>query len=297
MRRAQRLTTPDGFSWNLKFELSFRKYVEKIQVSLKTYRHNGYFTWRRFHILTASRWILLRMKNVSDKICRQNQNTHFMFNTFPRNRAVYEIKSKKYGGAKKGSKCQYDACALHSGWVRLHACKHTPTPSQPTYTHSCARMRALTHSNMWYNAALRRVPLLQWSRERASVLRYTCTSCLFSAQSSRVALPSGVRTRESWVRNALKVCICMYIRVLLTPLLTCKGRSLVTPRSRIQCLRIPISEVTFELVHISGTYQNVAMPREKTAVQAGPFVLHTIPVYLCHTTRIEPNWAVWSRFE
>jgi hypothetical protein len=43
------------------------------------------------------------MKNVSDKICRQNQNTHFMFNMFPRNRAVYEIKSKKYGGAKNAA--------------------------------------------------------------------------------------------------------------------------------------------------------------------------------------------------
>jgi hypothetical protein len=26
-----------------------------------------------------SRWILLRMRNVSDKSCRENQNTHFMF--------------------------------------------------------------------------------------------------------------------------------------------------------------------------------------------------------------------------
>jgi len=33
------------------------------------------------------------MKNVSDKICAENQNAHFMFNKlfFPENRAVYEI--------------------------------------------------------------------------------------------------------------------------------------------------------------------------------------------------------------
>jgi hypothetical protein len=33
------------------------------------------------------------MKNISSKICRENQNTHFVFNKFfsPENRAVYEI--------------------------------------------------------------------------------------------------------------------------------------------------------------------------------------------------------------
>jgi hypothetical protein len=34
----------------------------------------------------------LRMRNVSDKNCRENQNTHFMFSSFfVENRAVYEI--------------------------------------------------------------------------------------------------------------------------------------------------------------------------------------------------------------
>jgi len=29
--------------------------------------------------MIISRWILLTMRNISDKICRENQNTHFMF--------------------------------------------------------------------------------------------------------------------------------------------------------------------------------------------------------------------------
>ena len=49
--------------------------VEKIQVSLKSDKNNGYFTLR-------PRYIFLRMKNVSDKSYRQNQNTHFMLNNF-----------------------------------------------------------------------------------------------------------------------------------------------------------------------------------------------------------------------
>jgi len=30
--------------------------------------------------MTISGWILLSMRNISDKTCRENQNTHFMFN-------------------------------------------------------------------------------------------------------------------------------------------------------------------------------------------------------------------------
>ena len=41
----------DGFSRNLIFEyFFFRKHVEKIQVSLKSDKNNGYFTWRTLYI-------------------------------------------------------------------------------------------------------------------------------------------------------------------------------------------------------------------------------------------------------
>jgi hypothetical protein len=41
--------------------------------------------------MVTSRLILLGMRNVSDRSCRENQNTHFMFNNvFPENHAVYE---------------------------------------------------------------------------------------------------------------------------------------------------------------------------------------------------------------
>ena len=32
--------------------------------------------------MTMPRLVLLRMRNVSDKICRENQNTHFVFSNF-----------------------------------------------------------------------------------------------------------------------------------------------------------------------------------------------------------------------
>jgi len=47
------------------------------------------------NIFITSRSVLIRMRNVSDKSCRENQNTHFMFsNYFFVNRAVYEIQWK-----------------------------------------------------------------------------------------------------------------------------------------------------------------------------------------------------------
>jgi hypothetical protein len=52
---------------------------EKWALLMKTYEH--------FMIIT--RWILLRMRNVSDKICRKDQNTHFVFkNFFPLSKIV-----------------------------------------------------------------------------------------------------------------------------------------------------------------------------------------------------------------
>ena len=47
--------------------------------------HNTFFI--------ISRSVLLRMKNVSEKLCRKNQNTYFVFNNFFffENCTVYEI--------------------------------------------------------------------------------------------------------------------------------------------------------------------------------------------------------------
>ena len=70
----------------------FRTTVEKIQVSLKPDNitgtlHTGQYTF--LPILLNS----FRMRNISEEIGRENQNTHFVFNNFffSKNRAVYEI--------------------------------------------------------------------------------------------------------------------------------------------------------------------------------------------------------------
>jgi hypothetical protein len=59
-----------------------RKSIEKIQVSLKSDKNKGYFTWRAKYIFFISHSFLPGMRNVSGEHCRENQNTHFVFSNF-----------------------------------------------------------------------------------------------------------------------------------------------------------------------------------------------------------------------
>jgi hypothetical protein len=70
----------------------FRKSVEKIQDSLIPDKNNGTLNDDLCTFITVSRWILLRVINVSDKSCRENQNTHYLVSE---NRALYYKKWKK----------------------------------------------------------------------------------------------------------------------------------------------------------------------------------------------------------
>jgi len=60
----------------------FRKSVRNIQVSLKSDKNKGYFTWWPAYIFIISRSILLRMRKVSDNSCRQNKSSYCIFNDF-----------------------------------------------------------------------------------------------------------------------------------------------------------------------------------------------------------------------
>ena len=48
------------------------------------------------------RSVLLRVRNISDKCCRENQNTHFMFGTFFfKNLVFYGINVQNFGAADR----------------------------------------------------------------------------------------------------------------------------------------------------------------------------------------------------
>ena len=60
------------------------KSVEKIQVSLKSDKNDGSFTSRCMYIYNIS-FISSENKKFSEKSCRENQNTRFMYkNLFPK---------------------------------------------------------------------------------------------------------------------------------------------------------------------------------------------------------------------
>jgi hypothetical protein len=69
-----------------------------------------------FTFITISRLILLRMRNVLDKSCRENQNTHFVFNNcIPKIVPFYEIMWKNMiQPDRPHMTIQYGACVLHA---------------------------------------------------------------------------------------------------------------------------------------------------------------------------------------
>ena len=55
------------------------------------------------HFFIISLSILLRMRNVSDKSCRENQNTHFVFSNFVQKSYRLRENVKKYCRAGQGA--------------------------------------------------------------------------------------------------------------------------------------------------------------------------------------------------
>jgi hypothetical protein len=101
----------------------FRKPVEIIKISLKSDKNNWYFTRRQIHILIITHSVLFRMKNVSDKICRENQNTFLYLTTFFSEIVPFMRQCEKILHGQASHRWQYDACAFHAGYVSLQ--KHT----------------------------------------------------------------------------------------------------------------------------------------------------------------------------
>jgi hypothetical protein len=72
---------PDGFSWSLIFDVFFfsKNMSRKSKFDYNLTEITGVVHDDRHTFLIVSPWILLRMRGVSDKSFRENQNSHFMF--------------------------------------------------------------------------------------------------------------------------------------------------------------------------------------------------------------------------
>jgi hypothetical protein len=71
-------------------------------------------------LLNTSRSILLRMRNVSDKSSRENQNTHFVLNNLFPKIVPFVCKWGKTFQCERSHTWQYGTCAFHAGYLRLH---------------------------------------------------------------------------------------------------------------------------------------------------------------------------------
>jgi hypothetical protein len=72
----------DGFSWSMMCVWISWKSVKKIEVSLKPVNNSGTVHENQCALMIIYRGILFRMRTFSDRMCRENHNTHFMFNCF-----------------------------------------------------------------------------------------------------------------------------------------------------------------------------------------------------------------------
>jgi hypothetical protein len=132
---------------------TFRKFVDKIQVPIKTDKttgilHEGLCT---FMIILRS---VLRIRNVSDKRCRENQNTHFMLNNLSR-------KSCRLWDVEK-----YDTVRQATNDSIIHRMRFARFINKATEAHS---------EYVIFIASPRQQRLC----ERASMLRYTHNTALF----------------------------------------------------------------------------------------------------------------------
>ena len=112
--------------WTDFHEIWYLKIFRKIQVSLKSDKNKGYFPWWPIHIFIIFRSFLFRMSNVSDKGCRENQSTHFIFNNFFSKIVMFMICGKILQNGV-GQRWQYGAGAMHSVYLRLQIHTHTHT--------------------------------------------------------------------------------------------------------------------------------------------------------------------------
>ena len=104
--------------------------------------------------MTISRWILLKIKNVPNKSCRENQHTHFTFdNFFPPKIVLFMTNVEKHSAASRGHKWRHNTvhscCMLDKqGYTRANNCTRQRARARArTHTHACTHPRTLSYAH------------------------------------------------------------------------------------------------------------------------------------------------------
>jgi hypothetical protein len=129
----------------------FKKCDEKTQISIKSDMNNSTLHEELTTFMIISRWILFRMRNVSDKVCSKNQITHFRSITFFfRKSCLLWDNVEKYCRAKHVTNIiRRDSLVC---WIRRH--KHTTASLFNNYCFSTAIMAERTRLNITFMRGL-----------------------------------------------------------------------------------------------------------------------------------------------
>ena len=137
--------------------------------------------------MTVSGWILLGMRNVSNKSCRKIK-IQILCSVIvsPKMCRLWDNVEKHDGAISR--KCQYGG-AFHAGLVRLHARKHTSA----LCTHTHKRAHARTHKYIIHCFSI----ATMGSGTRLSVtLCAHCLSCLLSLDAGLSTCSTGFQMRS-----------------------------------------------------------------------------------------------------
>ena len=120
--------------------------------------------------MTISLWILLRMRNVSNNICRENQNTHFTFrNFFLKSYNLWDNVEKRGGVREAANNTAHALCMLDKqdySPAPVYPHSHPPTRTHAKrHLHSPARARTHTDKSVILTAP----PRQQWFGTRLNV--------------------------------------------------------------------------------------------------------------------------------
>jgi len=120
--------------------------------------------------------VLLRMRNVSDKSCRENQNTFCVKLLLFGNRAVYDIMLKNFVELGR-SQITTGACALHTGYLSLQHTQYVILPTSP-FTTMFARMRLNVTLHVHSLSCSTSVHFVKWAY--SSVALFLVFPCYYS---------------------------------------------------------------------------------------------------------------------
>jgi len=133
---------------------SFRKSVQKIEVSLRSDKNKGHFKWRPIHIFFPYlAHFFLQWEMFQTKVVEKNK-THVLCSIFVFRKSFRLWDNLETYCTAVQATWLYGACALHAGYLRPQI--HTPSGGVTLFV----------------------FPLQQWLHGRASLLRYTYTACL-----------------------------------------------------------------------------------------------------------------------